>query len=234
MSNRTLKDMLNDVLGQSSFLQRDAFATSTDPDNIQMVAFANHALDEHREAYPWNRLRESDSITLIANQLVYDLADDFDWYLTETMWKAYGARHVVIPTTDRYWAFLKAGNPGSALNYYAKFIQGKLEFTSVAGGDVINYDYISENSVRDVSGTMKPRFTADTDTYLLPDTTLVLGIKAYWQLEKEMNAGAIAMKDFLKNIKRDIGKDTPAKSIRTPNSASQMPFSPPIDKNYLW
>ena len=36
MNNRTLKEVLNSVLGQSAFLHKDQFANSTDPDDIQI------------------------------------------------------------------------------------------------------------------------------------------------------------------------------------------------------
>ena len=227
--------MLNSVLGQSSFLQRDAFATSTDPDNIQMVAFANRAAHEIREYFPWNMLRKSIQITLVDGQLSYDLPEDFDWYVTESMWKSGGARHVVIPTDNRYWAFIKAGNPGTRINYYAKLIGGKLEFTAVTGGDVINMDYISRFAVEDVSGTPKEYFTADTDTWILKDYTLTLAIKAFWKAEKMMEGSELDMVHFKDHIKRDVAQDTPAKVIRKrPWGGAYTPYSPPISADYLW
>ena len=234
MSGRTLKAMLNSVLGQSAFLQRDAFASASDPDSIQMVEFANRAAEEIREYHPWSELRKSDQITLIDGQTEYDLSADFDYYMTETMWKSSGARHVVIPTSDRYWSFIKAGNPGTRINYYAKFIGGQLAFTSVNGGDVINYDYMSVNANTDSSGTPKERFTDDTDLFLLSDTTLVLGTKAYWKTEKEIMTAVLDMKDFQKSMRRDIAATTPAKVIRSPDSDRWTPYAPPISADYLW
>lgn len=230
-----LKDMLNAVLGQSGFLQRDAFATSTDPDNIQMVAFANRAANEIRERFPWNRLRQSTSVTLIEGQVSYPLPDDFDYYMTETMWKSFGARHVVIPTSDRYWSFIKAGNPGTRINYYAKFIQGKLEFTAVSGGDVINFDYMSKYAITDSGGTPKEQFTEDTDLFLLSDHTLIRGTQAYWKIEKEIMTGLKDEKDFEQHIKRDIAADTPAKVIRSGVREDRYyPYAPPISQDYVW
>jgi hypothetical protein len=231
---RSLKELLNDVLGQSAFLQRDSFASNTDPDSIQMVNFANRAADEYREFFPWNRLRVSTSVTLQDGVLEYDLPADFDYYMTETMWKSDGARFVVIPVSDRYWSFIKAGNPGTRINYYAKLIGGKLAFTSVTAGDVINYDYMSNSAITDSGGTPKPRFTEDTDLFLLSDSTLVTGIKAFWKIEKEMPTGALDMQEFKKSMKRDIAADTPAKVIRNRDDARWTPYAPPISEDYLW
>jgi hypothetical protein len=151
------------------------------------------------------------------------------------MWKSLGARNVVIPTSDRYWSFIKAGNPGTRINYYAKLIGGKLEFTSVTGGDVINLDYISKNAVKDATGTMKELFDKDTDEWVLPDQTLILGIKGYWKVEKEMPTGAKDLEDFEKTLKYNVAQDTPAKVIRKrPWGGSGTPYSPPISADYLW
>lgn len=230
-----LKQILNQVLSQSAFLERDAFATSQDVDDIQMVAFANRAAHEIREYFPWNMLRKSTQITLEAGKLSYDLPEDWDWYVTESMWKSGGARHVVIPTSDRYWAFIKAGNPGTRINYYAKLIQGKLEFTAVNAGDVINLDYISRFAVLGADDVPKEYFTADTDRWLLKDYTLILGTKAYWKIEKEMPSGVADMQEFNDHIKRDVSQDTPAKVIRKrPWGGAYTPYAPPISADYLW
>ena len=230
-----LKQICNEVLSQSAFLERDAFATSQDVDDIQMVAFANRAAHEIREYFPWNMLRKSAEITLVDGQLSYDLPADFDWYVTESMWKSYGARHVVIPTSDQYWAFIKAGNPGTQINYYAKLIDGKLVFTAVTGGDVINLDYISKYAVVDSTGTRKEFFTADTDTWVLKDYTLILATKAYWKGEKEMPTAARDMQEFYSHIKRDVAQDTPAKAIRTRgHEQAGFPYAPPISADFLW
>ena len=230
-----LKQILNQVLSQSAFLERDAFATSQDADDIQMVAFANRAGHERREYFPWNYLRKSIQIPLVQGQLSYDLPEDFDWYVTESMWKSGGARHVVIPTSDRYWAFIKAGNPGTRINYYAKLIQGKLEFTAVNGGDVINLDYISKYAVMDSTGTMKEYFDSDTDEWVLKDYTLILATKAYWKGEKEMPTADRDMAEFEDHIKRDVAQDTPAKVIRKrPWGGASTPYAPPISADYLW
>ena len=234
MSSKNLKQILNNVLGQSAFLQRDSFATGTDTDDLQMVAFANRAVDEINDSYPWNKLRKSDSITMVGGQLSYDLPADFNYYITESMWKSFGARHVVIPTSNRYWGFLKAGNPGTGINYYAKLIQGKLEFVAVSAGDVINYDYQSSNAVISSTGVEKEEFTSDSDKYLLNDNTLALGIKAFWKIEKGIPTAQVDMMEFKKMVKRDIAVDTPAVVIRDNSRWEGLPYAPPISSAYQW
>ena len=100
---------------------------------------------------------------------------------------------------------MKAGNPGTRINYYAKLIDGKLEFTAVTGGDVINQDYISRYAVKDAAGQMKEYFTADTDEWVLKDYTLILGTKAYWKGEKEMPTAAATARLRVRPYRRSVG-----------------------------
>jgi hypothetical protein len=235
MSGKTLKQMLNTVLGRSAFLQEDAFATGTDVDNIQMVAFANDAASDFQDFYAWNTLRRSTQITLVADQVAYPLPDDFDILFTETMWKSNGARNVVIPTGNEYWSFIKAGNPGTRVNYYAKLIDGMLEFTAVSAGDVINFDYQSAWAITDSDGTPKPEFDNDTDLFLLDDNTLINGIKAYWKTEKEIATAPRDEARFMRDMRRFIVKDTAAKVIRSgARDERYYPYAPPISQDYLW
>lgn len=230
----TLKEILNQVLSQSAFLEQDSFTGATDVDNIQMVAFANVAVNEIMDAFPWNYLRESVQIPLVSGQLAYDLPEDFSQYISESMWKSSGARMVQLPTSERLWGFMKAGNPAQAWTYYAKFINGKLTFTSINAGDVINFDYVRDTPIRGAGGELKSRFTEDTDVWMLKDQTLISGVKAYWKLEKEMPSAVVDMKQFQNHIKHDISVDTPAVTIRTRSTRGGYPWTPPIGNEYLW
>ena len=231
----TLKEILNQVLSQSAFLEQDSFAGADDVDTIQMVAFANVAADEIMDSFPWNYLRKSVEIPLVAGQLQYDLPDDFSQYISESMWKQSGARMVQLPTSERLWGFMKAGNALQSWTYYAKFIQGKLTFTSVNAGDVINFDYVSNSPIMGADGTPKPRFTQDTDVWMMNDQTLIRGTKAFWKIEKEMPSAIMDMKEFQKHIKRDIGVDTPSVVIRTgAGREGRYPYTPPVGNDYLW
>jgi hypothetical protein len=234
MSSLTLKQILNEVLSQSAFLKQDAFTSASDPDTVQMVSFANKTVNEIVEYISWNMLRKSLEITMVEGQLEYDLPDDFNRYWSESIWKGYGARNVMLPTPERLWSWLKAGNPGNGFRYYAKIIGGKLEFITVSAGDVIQLDYSSNHAVIDSQGTTKERFDNDTDKFLLDDNTLIYGTQAFWKVEKEMPSAVADMQNFRDSIKSDAGRDSPAIVIRSGIPKHDMPYSPPIDRNYLW
>lgn len=226
--SRTLKQMLNEVLGRSAFVQRTAFANSTDPEDVQMVAFANKAATEIMRYIPWPTLRKTKELTLVDGQLEYDLPDDFLGYVPETMWKNLGSREVQIPAQDRLWGWFQSGAPGRGIHYYAKFIRGQLEFQSVQDGETITYDYISNKPI--LNGVdYKQYFDNDSDTFLLDEESLISGTKAYWQIEKQMDGAQAAYADFRQTLQRAVSADVGMKSIN-PN---RPVYRGPISSQYL-
>jgi hypothetical protein len=229
-----LKEMINEALGQSAFLQRDSFASNQDPDAIQMVAFANRAAQKIINFYRWTTLRKTHLETMQADVLSYDLPPDFMEYVPESMWKQEGARQVQVPTQDRIWGYLTAGNPGTGWTYYAKFFGDRLEFKSVSAGDVLQYDYIANYPVLDTQGNPKARFTEDTDTFLLNDETLILGTKAFWKAEKQMETAGDDRQEFLRSLRHDIVRDTGARTVRGYSQRFSYPGQSPLSSQYQW
>ena len=79
-----LKQILNDVLAQSSFLERNTFAGSTDVDDRQMVAIANRVAFEIRDFYNWGILRKDFKVNMLTDQTRYKLPDDLRLIITDS------------------------------------------------------------------------------------------------------------------------------------------------------
>ena len=62
-----LKQILNSVLGESGFLEKTAFAGSSDSDDKQMVAIANRMATSVLEFYNWSTLINDFSLTITTN-----------------------------------------------------------------------------------------------------------------------------------------------------------------------
>jgi hypothetical protein len=232
MTSRTLREILNSVLGGTSFLPRDAFATSTDPDNVQMMEYANEAARVFTDYCPWTRLRKTVSLPLTTD-LIYDLPSDFGYYVPETMWRHLGVRRVNIPVTDDLWGYLKAGNPTTTVLYHAKFLDGKLEFYQVQEGDVINYDYIANTAIIDENENPKQRFTADTDKFLMDEQTLIYGIRGLWKQGKGIETAQADLDRFQRHLNESIARDVGAKTIRSRTRDREGIISP-LSSQYAW
>lgn len=225
----TLKQMLNEVLSRSGFVQESSFVGG-DIDAVQMVSFANQASLEFRNFYPWPKLRKTDTITMDGS-LTYDLASDFHYLVPESMYQQEHRRPVFIPATDEIWGYLKANSDTSGIVYIGKLIGGKVVFDQETSGDTITYDYISKYPVQATGGgATKERFTVDTDEFLLDEETLIMGIMGYWQLQKGIETAAPMMALFRKKMREFISEDAGAKTIRPYRKGPRGPIS----NDYQW
>lgn len=213
--SRTLKNMLNSVLSRSGFLQRTNFAGSTDPDNLQMVEFANKAAQYILDYAAWGKLRTTATITMSSGTLTYALPSDFSQLVPESAWGTSGPEPVEFPTSDQLWGYLQAQSTTNATSFYAKIIGSNIKFDAVSDGEVVQYDYISNAPIQDADTSYKTRFDADTDTFVLDEECLLLGTAWAWKAEKGIETADLDRKMFLRALKAALTRDKGAKTIRT-------------------
>ena len=203
-----LLNILNDVLAQSSYLQKAEFANSTDVDDVQMMAIANRVAYEIMNYYNWSSLRKATEI-LMAETVeisipegvisrtpitVYGLPSDFQSLIPDSAWESEGSRIVELPTPEDRWYMYKFSAYSDGGTLRARII-GKsptaegdnigrvyLEVHDPQPGETFEFEYISKGVVipEDTAEDARDRFEKDTDSWLLDDQLLVLGIQANW------------------------------------------------------
>lgn len=89
----TLKAILDSVMQESGFLVPASYTSSTNPDDVQLVALANAASDDIREM-GLTGTRRFASIPMDGSG-DYDLPTDFHAYIPDTAWV--GTRKVDLP-----------------------------------------------------------------------------------------------------------------------------------------
>lgn len=208
-----LKEILNEVLSQSSFLKRDSFAGSVDPDDQQMVSIANATADNIRTFYPWMKLRTSLDIEFQEGQYRYALPNDFDGFVPNSVWEANGSKPVDIPLSDRQWYKFKFSSAGSGGMIRARLYDNAIEIAELNPGQTISLEYISKWIIQSSASEGKERFTSDTDTFRLDDQMLILGIKADWADTKEFAQADKWKGQFWNKLTREIGKTTGSSTI---------------------
>ena len=208
-----LKEMLNEVLAQSTFLARDSFVGSVDPDDKQMVAIANMVRDEIKDFFPWMALRTSLEVELQDGQTTYTMPNDYGTMVPGSMWEVNGSRPVDGPIADGRWYQLKYSSLTSAGTIRVRFYGNKLQVADVQAGKKFSIEYISKWVVRSDVGAGKERFTADTDTFLLDDQMLIMGVKAGWADAKEMAQADKWKMMFFSKMNREIAKEQGGQKI---------------------
>ncbi len=200
-------EILNNVLAQSSFLERPSFFNSSDPDDKQMVAIANRVGKEILDYYLWPALRKSFTFNLASGTSSIALPTDFESLVPESVWEADGSRPAEWPTPDGRWYQYK----------FSTFSVGGITRIKMHGDTVdiendgqavdIDFEYLTNAYAKDsTSGDDKQAFTLDTDTFRLDDQLLVLGIQAHWQQAKGIPTYTEHYANYMNKMREAIGR----------------------------
>lgn len=209
----TLKQILNNVLSQSGFLEKGGFASSDDVDDKQMVAIANRAAYEVMNHFPWPELRTSAHVNLNTDQSRYQLPADFQSFVADSAWETNGSRKVEWPVPDTRWFLYKFTSFSDGGTIRIRRYGNEIEIHDSVAGEEFDYEYVSKWVVRAADGERKELFTKDDDEYLLDDQLLVLGVQAHWQQAKLMPSYQEHFGNFNRKMSEAIGRATSASKV---------------------
>jgi hypothetical protein len=185
MGTATLLQHIQTVCNELALPAPAAVINSSDSQVIQLLALANR---EGREAaalsgpnYGWQQLRGAATITLVVNQAGYALPSDLHYAIPATFWDVNFKWQLLGPLSPQEWDVLLYGISPAGPRRRFRLIGNQFEVNptpaATAAGNVISYEYYSLNWCQSSGGTKQAAWAADTDTYLLDDDALQLGIK---------------------------------------------------------
>lgn len=164
------------------------FFSSTSTFELEITDLANEVARDVLEANDWRSLTKLHQMVGDGTTVGFDLPSDYDRMLVK------GAVHSASWTT---WTFepardldfwrllvngLSASNPGFWI-----ILDGEMQFQPpVASGETAQFYYISKNVVRSESGSLKETFTADSDSFVLNERLLTLGLIWMWRAQKRL------------------------------------------------
>lgn len=209
----TLLEILNNVLTQSSFLKKASFTNNADIDDDQMVSIANRVAYEIFNWYDWGELRVVGQVDLIEGQNVYVLPADYQSIVPDSAWETDGSRKVDIPTSDQMWYQYKFSSLTTAGTIRARFYGNTVEVIEPFNGGSFTYEYVSKFPIRDIEDNPKEFFTADTDTWLLDNQVLILGVQAHWKQAKQMPDYKENMQNYMQKMNEAAGRTNAGQTI---------------------
>lgn len=223
----TLKAILDAVLLESGFQTPTSYVAGANPDDLQMVALANAAGDEIREAGFQPSIRQF-SVTLTA-ATSYTLPTDFLAYLPDTGFIAGRLDPIMLPTTPAEWALIRSGNelPGDTIR--ARFIANRLEVINPNAGDVLQFEYASNAPWTAADQvTVKEGATLDTDLWWPDRRLLTLATKWRWKKEKGLPDWQADYQAFQQHMSAVRGRDSGARTLcfGDPGFGVQEPYTP--------
>lgn len=173
---------------------------NTDQLTIQFLALANEEGQELSERYEWQALRAEATFVTVAAELQGNLsaiAPGLKSITNDTIWDRDTRRPIFGPLAPQRWQQLKAlafVGPW----YQFRIFNNEIRFIPApAAGDSCFFEYTTKNWVA-TSGNSASSWTADTDTALLDEDILCMGLIWRWKAAK----GMVYTQDFDKYERR--------------------------------
>lgn len=180
-----------------------AIVSSSDEQVIQLLGLANEEGDELAARYRWQNLTKEATFTTVATEsqgsITTIAGTDFRYILNDTIWDRTLRRPIFGPLIASQWQQLKAQNMQGP--WYQFRIRGNLLlFIPVpTAGDSCNFEWISRNWCQDSGATTTyAAWNADTDTGLIDEDVMAMGLIWRWKAAKGLDYG----EDFNKYERR--------------------------------
>lgn len=158
-----------------------AVVTSTDPQVQQLLALANEEGQELASDIdqPWDSLILQNTFTTVASEEQPDaVPDDWEAFVPNTFFNRTTRLEVCGPITPQQWQAIQAQPQLNRVFLAFRMRDNAFLITpEPTAGDTIAYEYISKNWVLSASDEAKSEFTADTDTSVLPEKLIRLGVR---------------------------------------------------------
>ena len=157
--------------------------STTDKFAKELRVQANKSAVAIAKAYDWQALTKRATITGDGSDMSFPLPSDYDRMVLKTNLASSASNIDLVKATDLdQWDYF-LNHMSTTVPGYWMVLGGEVQINPApATGVVHSYYYISKNVV---TGD-KPAFTADADTFVLPERLLTLSIIWRWRASKRM------------------------------------------------
>lgn len=164
--------------------QPNVVFTSTDPQTLQLAALMNDEGRDLSRAHNWTRLLKQQTFVSVAQAIQTGAVPaDFNWYMNDTMWNRGTQVKVGGPVSPEDWQAFQAIALLAIPNAVFRFRGGDiLIYPTPAAGQTCAYEYGTTQWVLSNASAPQTQYLADTDTALLDETIIALGVR--WRFLK--------------------------------------------------
>ena len=123
--------------------------------------------------------------SVVLSQVAYTLPPDFETITDRTQWDKTKHWEALGPEDAQQWQWLKSGYISTGPRIRWRILDNQFQVWPVMNtNEYIGWEYKSKGYVRGADGSVKTSFTADSDTTVLDDRTIVLATKLkYWGIK---------------------------------------------------
>ena len=163
-----------------------------------------------------NATLSSTSTSIAFGQQAYSLPSDYDFMISGTQWDRGYRWQVFGPLTPQEWQVLKSGLSPTGPRRRLRLMGGMYYLDPVPyDSNLLVYEYYSTSFALTGGASSAPAtvFSSDTDTYVLPDDLMILGLKFRYRRAKGLDYDQ-EFDDYNRALQRELGRDSGSRVLR--------------------
>lgn len=203
-------------------------ATSTDEHIAQILAILNELLYDTVDYGNLQAVRAEATVTTLAAELqgtLSTLAPKFVKIIPDSMWNRTRKIKVEGPLNESDWQMMKASGVTAGFPKFRIMSDSLYLLPAPAAGETITFEYQKQVVVAN-DNSVKEYFTVDTDTCLIPDRLLLLGLRWRW-LEAKGLPSVSAGLQFANALETTLARERAPTSLNL-NGYKKATISPSI------
>jgi len=186
---------------------------STEQNVKELLECAQEEGEELMRRGTWQVLRKQQTFTAVAQEVQTSaVPSDFDRFINETFWNRTRKIPFWGPVTPQEWQTLLAWNASPVTNTFTFRGNDILITPNPTAGDTMAFEYISKNWCQSSGGTAQSAWAADTDTGILDEKLMRLGVIWRYKQKKGFNFSA-DLENYETQVKQALTKDMPMQTV---------------------
>lgn len=208
----TLLSLVNNAQDALSLPRSSAVAGALDQNTRTMLSLANREGKQLARRYAWQAITKEKTFTSIAAETQTNaIPSDFDRLVNESMYNRSQKRWVLASLSSTEWQTQKAITATVITDSFRIRGDALLLLPTPPAGDTYAYEYVSKNWCESSGATEQAAWAADTDTGILDEELMTLGLIWRFKKAKELDYAedfATYEKEVNQAIMRDGGRRT--------------------------
>lgn len=208
----SLLTVIQYVCGRTNVpVPQTVLGSTSDTQVLQMLRLLEEEGTDLAKRGPWEGITNEATHTTTAAEdqgaLTTIAPNGFAYIKNNTFWDRTTHLPILGPLSDAEWQSLKGLNTTGA-RYYYRIRAGHLYVNPTpTAGLTWAFEYASKNWILGADGTTyKAYFTLDTDTILLPEELVLMGLRWRWKKEKGLDY-AEDFRTYEMQVKDALGRD---------------------------
>tara|TARA_R110002012_G_scaffold43128_3_gene116784 strand:- start:1050 stop:1760 length:711 start_codon:yes stop_codon:yes gene_type:complete len=177
----TILSMCQNVADFTGFERPTSVISNTDPIARQLLALAQREGKQLMRVSDWAILKKEHTFSTSSGTAAYALPSDFDRLVLETSYNRSDNDILTGPITSSEYQLVNHGmaTTGTTEKFRLKAASNALKFEldpTPSSTQTIGFEYVSTQFCQSSGGSGQAVWTADTDTGILDETTMEMGI----------------------------------------------------------